>query len=143
MLSGNSISAKKLYLLYDRDLGHYSVITTLKLAMAKTYICNGCGSVYDKTQKRDKVCSLCTAKPPRTKEQTKCCDTFNRRFLIEKCFQNQVTLKVKGKPVCQCRLVFRNCSYLVTSDSKHERLRNFVIIVIRNNLLAIFATCLH
>jgi hypothetical protein len=41
-------------------------------------------------------------------------------FLSEKCFQNHVTLKVKGKLVCQWRHVCRNCSYLVTYDSKHE-----------------------
>jgi len=38
MFSGNSLSAKKLYLLYDRDSGHYNVITNLKGAMAKIYI---------------------------------------------------------------------------------------------------------
>jgi len=35
-----SLSAKKLYLLYDRDSGHYNVITNVKGAMAKKYICN-------------------------------------------------------------------------------------------------------
>jgi hypothetical protein len=40
--SGNSISAKKLYLLYDRDSEHYNVITNLKDKMAKKYICNDC-----------------------------------------------------------------------------------------------------
>ena len=37
MFSGNSLSAKKLYLLYDRDFEHYNVITNLKGAMAKRY----------------------------------------------------------------------------------------------------------
>ena len=41
MFSGNSLSAQKLYLLYDRDSEHYNVITNLKGAMAKRYICNG------------------------------------------------------------------------------------------------------
>jgi len=35
MFSGNSLSAKKLYLLYDN--GHYNLITKLKGAMAKKY----------------------------------------------------------------------------------------------------------
>jgi len=35
MFSGNSFSAKKLHLLYDRDSGHYNVITNLKAAMSK------------------------------------------------------------------------------------------------------------
>ena len=41
MFSVNSLSAKKLYLLYDEDSGHYNVITILKGAMTKGYICNG------------------------------------------------------------------------------------------------------
>ena len=45
MFSGNSLSTKKLYLLYDRNNEHYNVITNLKGAMAKRYICNGCDTV--------------------------------------------------------------------------------------------------
>jgi UDP-glucose 6-dehydrogenase len=60
ILSGNSLSAKKLYLLYDRDNGHYNVITTLNGAIAKKYICNACDMLYDFSQKCDNVCSLCT-----------------------------------------------------------------------------------
>ena len=33
IFSGNSLSTKKLYLLYDADSGHYNVITNLKGAM--------------------------------------------------------------------------------------------------------------
>jgi hypothetical protein len=68
MFSGNSLSTKKLYLLYDRDNGHYDVITNLKGAMAKRYICNVCDTLYDKTHKYGKVCSLCTATPPCSKD---------------------------------------------------------------------------
>ena len=50
MFSGNSRLAKELYLLYDRDSGHYYVITNLKAAMAKKYICNGCDTLYDETR---------------------------------------------------------------------------------------------
>ena len=35
MCSGNSVSSKKLYLLYDEKDKHYNVITNLKAAMAK------------------------------------------------------------------------------------------------------------
>jgi len=38
IFSGNSLSNKKLYLLYDTDSGHYNVITNLKAAMANKYI---------------------------------------------------------------------------------------------------------
>jgi len=69
--------------------------------------------------------SLCTATPPCTKDQTKSCGTVNRRFLSEKSFQNHLTLKVKGKIVCQWRQLCRNCSYLVTDDSKRECFKRF------------------
>jgi len=118
--SGNSRSAKKLHLLYDPDNEHYNVITNLKGTMAKKYICNGCDTLYDKTHKCENVCSLCTVTPPCIKDQTKYCRTCNRRFLSEKCFQNHITLKVKDKLVVQWRQVCRNCSLLVTGDSKNE-----------------------
>jgi hypothetical protein len=86
MFSGNSVSEKKLYLLYDSDSGHYNVITNIKAAMSKRYICNACDTSYDKTHECDKVCSLCTATPPCTKDQKKYCATCNRWFLSEKCF---------------------------------------------------------
>ena len=100
MFSANSVSAKKLYLLYDEKDKHYNVITNLKAAMAKKSICNECDTLYDHTHKCDKVCSLCTASPPCTKHRTRYCATCNRRFLCQKCFQNHLTLKVKGRFVC-------------------------------------------
>jgi len=105
MFSGNSRSAKKLNLLHDRDDEHYIVITNLKRAMAKKSICNGCDTLYDNTQKCYKICSLYTATPPCTKDQSKYCSTFNRRLLSEKCFQNHLTLKVKGNLVYQWKQV--------------------------------------
>jgi hypothetical protein len=39
IFSGNSPSAKKLYLLYDYETGHDNVITNVKAAMAKKYMC--------------------------------------------------------------------------------------------------------
>jgi hypothetical protein len=55
IFSGNSLSAKKLYLLYDQDARHYNVITDLKAVMAKRYICNGCATLYDKSHKCDNL----------------------------------------------------------------------------------------
>jgi len=125
MFSGKSRSAKKLHLLYDRDNEHYNLITNLKGANAKKNICNGCYTLYDFTHKFDKVCSLCTATPPCTKDQAMYCSTCNRWFLSEKCFQNPLTLKVKGKLVCQWRQICRNSIYSVTGDSKHEFFKKF------------------
>ena len=59
MFCGNSLSTKKLYLLYDRDNEHYNVITNIKGAMAEQYICKGFDTLCDKTYKCYKVCSLC------------------------------------------------------------------------------------
>jgi len=101
------------------------VITNFKAAMAKRYTCKACDTLYDKTHKCDKARSLCTATPPCTKEQSNYCGTRNRRFLSEKCFQNHLTLKVKGKLVCQRRQVRRICSFTVTGDSKHECFKRF------------------
>jgi len=56
MFSGNSVSAKKLYLLYDEKNKHHNVITNFKAAMAKMYICNGCDTLYDHTHKCDNFC---------------------------------------------------------------------------------------
>jgi hypothetical protein len=67
IFSGNSLSDKKLYLIYDADSGHYNVITNIKAAMAKKYICNACDALYDKSHTCYKACSLCTATPPCTK----------------------------------------------------------------------------
>jgi len=69
MFSGNSLSAKKLYLLYDRDSGHYNIITYLKGSMAKRYISNGCDTLYHSIHKCDEVCPLCTATSPCAKDQ--------------------------------------------------------------------------
>ena len=45
MFTGNSLSSKKLYLLYNADTKHYSAITNIKAAMAKKYICNACDAL--------------------------------------------------------------------------------------------------
>jgi len=45
IFSGNSHSAKKLYLLYDSDSGLYNVITNINAAMAKRYTCNACDTL--------------------------------------------------------------------------------------------------
>ena len=71
IFTGNSVSSKKLYLQYNADTKHYSVITNVKAAMAKKYICNACDALYDFTHKCGKTCSLCTKAPPCTKDKTK------------------------------------------------------------------------
>jgi hypothetical protein len=120
IFSGYSVSTKKLYLLYDSDSRHYNVITNLKAAMAKRYMCEACDSLYDNTHKCDKKCSQCTATPPCIKDQSKNCGTCNRWFLSEKCFQNHLVQKEKGSLVCQWKQICRKCNFSVTGDSRHE-----------------------
>jgi hypothetical protein len=103
IFSGNSVSSKKLYLLYDAETGHYNVITNIKAAMAKKYICDACDTLYDYTHKCYKSCNLCTPTTPCTKDQPTYCS--NRSFLSEKCLQNRLRVRVKGKPVYQWRQV--------------------------------------
>jgi len=93
--------------------------------MAKRYICNGCGTLYDRMHKSDNVCTLSIATSPYTKDQTKYSSTSNRRLLNGKCFENHLTLNVKGKLVCQWRQVCRNCRYSVRPDSKHQLFKKF------------------
>ena len=64
VFSGNSLSTKKFYLLYDSEKGHYNVITNIKAAMGNRYICNACDTLYDYTHKCDNVCFLCNVTPP-------------------------------------------------------------------------------
>ena len=75
--------------------------------------------------KSNKSCSLCTATPSCSKNQTRYCGTCNRTFLSEKCFQNHLTLRFKGKQVCQWRQVCRNCNFSITTDFKHEYFKKF------------------
>jgi len=142
MFSGYSRSTKKLHLLYDLENEQYNVITNLKGAMAKQYICSGCDTLYNFIYKCDKVSSPCTASSPCTKDQTKHCTTCNRRFLSEKRFQNHLSLKVKGKLYFHWRQVCRNCSYLVTDDSKQECFKKLCNICNKSIIQGTFATWL-
>jgi hypothetical protein len=125
IFSGNSLSDKKLYLLYDSDTGHYNVNTNIKAAMAKRFVSNACDSLYDWTHTCDKACSLCTATPQSAKSDSRYCAACNRIFPSEKCFQNHLILRVKGKLVYQWRQICRNCSFVVTAGNKHECSKKF------------------
>jgi hypothetical protein len=120
IFSGNSVTTKKLYLVYDSDSGHYDVITNLKAAMAKKYMCEARDTLYDNTHKCDKKCSHFTATPPCIKDQSKYCGICIRWFLSEKCFQNHLVLKEKGKLVCQWKQICRKCNFSITGATKNE-----------------------
>jgi len=91
MFSGNSLSNKKLYLLYHANSENFNVISNIKVAMAKRCMCNACDTLYDKTNKRVKAEFLCIATKPCSKDQSNYCGTCNRWFLSEKRLQNDLT----------------------------------------------------
>ena len=49
MFSGNSLSMKKLYMLYNSDTMHCNVITNIKAAMEK-YMAKACDTIWIYTQ---------------------------------------------------------------------------------------------
>ena len=67
IFSGNSLSNKKLYLVYDSDSEHFNVITNLKMQWPR---CVMRDKLYDFAHKCDKACSLCTAIPRCSKDQS-------------------------------------------------------------------------
>ena len=87
--------------------------------MAKMYLFKAGATLYI-SHKCDKDSYLNTATPPYKNDQLKYCIECNMLFLSEICFQNHVTIKLKGKLVCQWRQECRNCSYKVTAYSNHE-----------------------
>ena len=124
ILNGNSLSNKKLYLLYDLDTEHYNVITNLKAAMAKWYICNAYGTLYGKTQAWQSFL-LVYGYSTLYERSVSVLWYMQQEVLSVKCFQNNLTHKVKGKLICQWRQVCRNCSFAVTGDSKLESFKRF------------------
>jgi hypothetical protein len=118
IFSGNSLSAKQLYLLYDRESRHYNVITNLKADMAKRYIYNGCNTLYDYTNKCDKSCSLYSATPVR---RIRPCIVVHAKPLSQsEMLSASLTHKMKGKLVRQWKKICQERNYLVTGDCKLE-----------------------
>ena len=128
IFSGNSLSNKKLYLLYET--GHYNVITSFKAAMA--YVMHMWHTLRLYTQRwqsllpvgrQNLVLKIGKIIVLHATGGFSVRNIF--RILSEKCFQNHLTLKVKGNLVCQWRQVCGNCSFTVTGDNKHEYFKRF------------------
>ena len=107
--SGNSLSNKNLYLLYDT--GHYNLITKLKAAMAKRYICNACDTLFEFTHKYDSLLPMFSDYPVLKIGQIIVLHATGG-FSVRNVFRI-IWLKVKGKLVCQWRQICRNCSFTV------------------------------
>jgi len=111
------------------DPRNFYVITNIKAAMTKMNICDACDTLYDNSHKCGRGCFFCTATPPCMKDHSKYCATCNRWFLKDKCFQNHLMHKVRGKLMSRWIHVLQNCSFTVTSVSKHECFMRFFNIV--------------
>jgi hypothetical protein len=140
IFTGNSISEKKLSLLFDEETGHYNVITNIKAAMGKKFICEACDTMYDKTHKCKYACSLCTVSPPCSKGTERYCDACNRTFVSDTCFQNHVTLKVQNKLVCQWKRACRSCCAIVSGARLVNVSNRFAPCAIDINLQDIYVT---
>jgi len=105
-------------MLYDLNSKHYNVITNLKAAIAKWYICDVCDTLYDNSHKCDKACSLCTSTPPCTKDQSKYCTNAIDGFTVRNIYR--IMWRSNERLGCQWRQVCRNCRFRVTGYSKHE-----------------------
>ena len=80
---------------------------------------------------------------PRTKLQSSYCDTCNRSFLCDKCYQNPLTLTAKSKSVCECRAVCRNCSLLWLQILSLNVSRHSAVSVTISSRRSVFATSLR
>jgi len=84
MFTGNSLSEKKLYFLYNADTRHYNATTNIKAAMVERYMFNACDTLYDNTHKCEKACCMLQLDHPVLKIRP-VLYTCNRWFLSEKC----------------------------------------------------------
>ena len=91
----------------------------------------------------DNACSLLTPTPPCTKFQSMNCDTCNRSFLSDKCYQNHLTLTVKSQLVRDCRRVCRNCSLWWLHILSLNVSRHSAISVTISSHQSVFATSLR
>ena len=97
IFDGQGKYEKRIYLFFDETTRHYHVITSLTDAMAKRYICKGCGKGCrrDHTHKCDEsytdsmsilLCAFFGVRIP-----------CNRTFRSQKCFDRHKTNKLRRK----------------------------------------------
>jgi hypothetical protein len=121
-------SEKRLNLLYDDVMFHYHVITNVTGAMAKYYVCKGCGTGYkegDVTHKCDQACNDCMSIPPCAFAQFRIpCESCNCTFRSQTCFDRHKTNKMRGKTVYEQK---RNCPKfgLLLSRKQHECFKSY------------------
>jgi hypothetical protein len=118
IFEGQNASEKRIYLLYDEVTRQNHVIANLTGAMAKRYVCEGCGK--SQTHKSNKSCTDCMSTPSCALSEVRIpCASCNRTFISQACFDRHRTNKMKGKTVCEKKRNCSNCGTTLTSK-KHE-----------------------
>ena len=108
---------KRIHLLYDDTTRHFHVITNLMGAMAKRYVCKGCGKGCRShlTHKCDVKCSDCISTPPCTFSRVRIsCASCKRTFRSQTCFDRHMTNKLRRKTVCAQKRNCSNCCILLS-----------------------------
>jgi len=127
VFDGQAESGKRINLLYDDTTHHYHVITSITATMAKRYGCKGCGKgcSHDVTHRCEESCSDCMSVPPCAFSGDRIpCESCNRTFRSQTCFDKHKTNKLRGKTICAQKRNCANCKSLLTSK-KHECLKPY------------------
>jgi hypothetical protein len=125
VFDGHVESEKRINLLYDDTTRHYHVITNITAAMSQRYVCKGCGKgcCGDITHKCKESCSDCMSVPPCAFTGVRIsCDSCNRSFRSQTCFDKHKTNKLRGKIICVQKRNCAKCKSLLTRK-KHECFR--------------------
>jgi hypothetical protein len=140
VFDGQVQSEKRLNLLHDNGTRHFHVITDIRSAMAKRYVCKGCAKGGDVTRKCDEACSDCMSVPPCGFAHVRIpCQSCNCTFRSQTCFDKHKTNKLRGKAVCEQK---RNCPTcgLLLSRKEHSALSRSVRSVAPTKRWGICAT---
>ena len=81
--------------------------------------------------------------PPCTKVQSRYCESCERSYLNDKCYQNRLTVTVKSKLVCECRQLCRNCRLLWLHILSLNATRHSAISVTTSSHQSVLATSLR
>jgi len=96
--------------------------------MSKRYICEGCNesSRSGVTHKCRETCTGCISSPPYICTDVRIpCETCNKTFRSQGCFDKHKTNKLKGKTVCAQKRNCAKCDGLLVAMPKHECFKSF------------------
>ena len=123
IFDGQVESEKKINLLYDDTSRRYHVITNVTAAMAKRYVCKGCGKGCrcHVTHKCEESCSDYMSVPPCAFSGFRIpCDSCNRTLRSQTCFDRHKTNKLRRNTLCEEKTNCANYNSLLTCKKKHE-----------------------